>query len=232
MHRLTNDQLREMLEIQDSLNRRINPDWLTANYCWTRAIRVECAELSDHLGWKWWKKQVPNYAQAHIELVDIWHFMLSSALVEAQGDKTETVKSLNHSLMWPHDEVMEILGRKFSISRSTLSEQIDMLSAFASVGYTFVALFEAIMVGTGLTWEALRRMYLGKVVLNEFRQANGYADGSYQKLWRGEEDNVHLERLLVADPAMSAEQLRAALQAIYSTLPANTQQQLPLEDAA
>ncbi len=232
MQRLTNDQLAEMVALQNALNCRVNPQWLVANYAWTRAIRVECAELSDHLGWKWWKKQTPNYAQAHIELVDIWHFMLSSALVDAGGDVEATVKTINQSIMWPHSEVITILGRKFSIERSTLHEQIDMLSAFASAGYTFGALFEAIMVGTGLTWDALRRLYLGKNVLNTFRQVNGYSTGTYEKTWHGEEDNVHLERLLVGDPTMSAAELHVALQNIYDSLPKAAQQQLSLGDAS
>ena len=232
MHRLTNPQLYEMFVLQDKLNREVNPDWLTANYPWMRAVRVECAELTDHIGWKWWKKQTPNWAQAHIELVDIWHFMLSATLVSVQGNAHAAVGEMNSSLTFPHGEVMDLFGKKFTIGGSTLHDQIDLLSAFASAGYCFGALFEAVMVGTGLTWDALRRIYIGKNVLNNFRQAHGYKEGTYEKTWHGVEDNVHLERLMTTSPDLGVEDLRAALWRIYDLVPkAADQQPLPLEAA-
>lgn len=42
----------------------------------------------------------------------------------------------------------------------------------------------------------LPREYLGKNVLNRFRQENGYKEGSYIKMWDGIEDNVHLDVVL------------------------------------
>lgn len=231
MQRLTNDQLREMFVLQDALNRVVNPSWLTANYAWNRAIRVECAELSDHIGWKWWKKQEPNWPQAHIELVDIWHFMLSGILVEARGDLGAAVRHMNYSLMFPHDEVIEIADRKFTVGGLKLSEQVDMLSMFASLNYSFAALFEALLVGTGLTWDALRHMYVGKNVLNKFRQDHGYKLGTYEKMWHGVEDNVYLERILAAQPSLSADDLRDELWRVYETVPKAADQQ-PLQEAA
>ena len=76
------NQIRVMLELQDELNCLINPNWIEAEYSWTRAAWIECAELMEHIGWKWWKKQTPNMPQAHMELVDIFFFILSNLLVE------------------------------------------------------------------------------------------------------------------------------------------------------
>ena len=39
-------------------------------------------------------------------------------------------------------------------------------------------------------------LYVGKNVLNRFRQDNGYKEGSYRKLWAGREDNEHLIEIL------------------------------------
>jgi hypothetical protein len=39
-------------------------------------------------------------------------------------------------------------------------------------------------------------MYIGKNILNRFRQNNGYKSGEYRKLWQGREDNEHLVELL------------------------------------
>ena len=39
-------------------------------------------------------------------------------------------------------------------------------------------------------------LYVGKNVLNRFRQDHGYKEGSYRKLWAGREDNEHLIEIL------------------------------------
>jgi hypothetical protein len=48
----------------------------------------------------------------------------------------------------------------------------------------------------GMDFDHLYRMYVGKNVLNFFRQDHGYKDGSYIKVWQGREDNEHLAELL------------------------------------
>ena len=64
--------MKEMLELQDSINSLINNEWRNAHNPWYRAIWTECAELMDHIGWKWWKKQEIDIEQAQIELIDIF----------------------------------------------------------------------------------------------------------------------------------------------------------------
>jgi hypothetical protein len=44
--------------------------------------------------------------------------------------------------------------------------------------------------------DELFRLYVGKNVLNHFRQDHGYKSGEYRKLWNGREDNAHLVELL------------------------------------
>src|SRR5688572_1007808 len=90
----TDGMLRAMLDLQDSMNRKINPDWLTAGYPFLRAVLVEAVEGLDHYGWKWWKSQSPDLAQLRIELIDIWHFLLSEYLVRAHGDKAAAACAL------------------------------------------------------------------------------------------------------------------------------------------
>ena len=73
-------QQRQMLEtmaqMQDSHNREVHPQWREQGFDYYRAIWVECAELLDHYGWKWWKHTVPDLDQSRLELVDIWHLSL------------------------------------------------------------------------------------------------------------------------------------------------------------
>jgi len=77
--------------MQDSLNKRIGVDsskitneedrtkW-TLNYC--RAMTQELAELTDSVPWKWWAKyQEFDLQNARVEVVDLFHFLISLAQV-------------------------------------------------------------------------------------------------------------------------------------------------------
>ncbi len=60
--------------------------------------------------------------------------------------------------------------------------------------------------------------YVGKNVLNVFRQDHGYKDGTYLKEWNGKEDNEHLVEILIQlDPEIESykDQLYAQLGSRY-----------------
>ena len=59
-----------------------------------------------------------------------------------------------------------------------------------------VALFWDLLNACEMSFDELYRQYVGKNVLNFFRQDNGYKDGSYVKQWQGREDNEHLVEIL------------------------------------
>lgn len=83
---LSNTQLLEQLSLQHKMNATVNPDWVRADYNWTRAIMVEAVEALDHLGWKWWKAlPTADQSQFRMELVDVWHFVLSNELAYTEG---------------------------------------------------------------------------------------------------------------------------------------------------
>ena len=71
-----------------------------------------------------------------------------------------------------------------------------------------------------MDWAILFRQYVGKNVLNFFRQDHGYKEGSYRKSWGGREDNEHLvevlEKLDARDTAFQ-QSLYEALQRRYET---------------
>ena len=52
--------------------------------------------------------------------------------------------------------------------------------------------FATIMHLIEMDFDALYRSYVGKNVLNFFRQDHGYKEGTYVKNWAGREDNEHL----------------------------------------
>ena len=84
------DQLRELFRMQRALNARIGvrtdgisaedkTKWLL-NYC--RAMSQEIAELTDSVPWKWWAKyQKFDEQNARVEVVDLFHFLISLAQV-------------------------------------------------------------------------------------------------------------------------------------------------------
>lgn len=84
------DKLEEIFSMQDGLNRRIGvvtagmgeedrKKWIL-NY--VRAMQQELAELTDSVPWKWWAKyQEFDEQNARVEVVDLFHFLISLAQV-------------------------------------------------------------------------------------------------------------------------------------------------------
>ncbi len=176
-------QLLIMLEMQDAMNARVNPDWRNAGNAWYRAIWTECAEMLDHYGWKWWKHQEPDLEQVRLELVDIMHFAMSDYLLR-HGDYDDVAERIEAELCDPHDDD-DIRRAIETMARTTIESQSMHFADFANI----MALIE-------MDFDQLYRTYIGKNVLNFFRQDHGYKDGSYVKLWHGREDNEHLAELL------------------------------------
>lgn len=211
------EHIKEMLELQCHLNSVVNPDWKTAKNPWTRAIWIESGELMEHLGWKWWKAQAPNIAQAHIELVDIWHFILSQ-FAEVDDDLDAVARELHYRLTDHGRRVAFTKGRIAKMDDLSERDLIDLLAGHAAHGDDCSSTFAAICERLGLSWENLRRTYVAKNVLNLLRQNHGYKSGQYVKEWHGVEDNVHLEMLLANNPGISASDLYIELTHIYSTV--------------
>jgi dimeric dUTPase (all-alpha-NTP-PPase superfamily) len=172
-----------MLEMQDAMNARVNPDWRQAGNAWYRAIWTECAEMLDHYGWKWWKHQQPDLEQVQLELVDILHFAISDYLLQ-DADNEAVADRIAAEIMDPRQD-RDIRTAIESMAQSTIANRSMHFSDFANV----MALIE-------MDFDSLYRTYVGKNVLNFFRQDHGYKDGSYIKVWQGREDNEHLVEVL------------------------------------
>ncbi|MCU7810073.1 MAG: dUTP diphosphatase, partial [Candidatus Thiodiazotropha sp. (ex Notomyrtea botanica)] len=78
--------------------------------------------------------------------------------------------------------------------------------------------FTQVMNAADLDFDELYKTYIGKNVLNFFRQDHGYKDGSYIKIWHGREDNEHLADILAAlddDSPSFSDDVYQRLQAVY-----------------
>ena len=172
-----------MLRLQDEMNRRIHPEWTAQNFEWYRAIWIECAELMDHHGWKWWKHQSPDDDQIKLELVDIWHFGLSMVIVD-NGISAATATTVATQLRNP-------------ANRFPFTDAVETFSSVILSKRRFdISLFGSLIGLVNMDLDELYERYVGKNVLNFFRQDHGYKDGSYRKLWNGREDNEHLVDLV------------------------------------
>jgi hypothetical protein len=156
-------------------------------------------------------------AQLRMELVDIWHFVLSAELQAQHGNQGLAKKSMLADLNLFQKSV-QFDGKYYVLSQLSLLEKLDILSGLAAAKRTNLALFEALLEDCGMDWLNLFKQYVGKNVLNVFRQDHGYKTGSYIKIWNGREDNEHLVELLdtvEADSATVRDDLYAALKTRY-----------------
>ena len=202
-------QLLTMLEMQDSMNTKVHPQWIEQDFAWYRAVWIECAELMDHYGYKWWKQQQPDDEQVKLEVIDIWHFGLS-ALFSADKGMDDLADEILAELQQRPSELLGVHEATEQLAQQCL----------ASRGFS-VSAFWQLMVAAGLDFDALYVAYVGKNVLNFFRQDHGYKDGSYIKQWQGREDNEHLVELVASLDSGSADfrqQLYAALSDRYQAL--------------
>ena len=203
------EKTRVMLSMQNEMNSHVDADWLEREREWYRAIWIECAELMEHYGgWKWWKHATPDFAQVVLEIVDIWHFGMSMRFDGVRG--TEAIA----------EGMLAELAAEPSVERE-LREAVEDLAGLALVERRFsMRCFCTLMDAAGMDFDALFAAYVGKNVLNFFRQDNGYKDGSYRKLWQGREDNAHLAEILLeldSRDASYADQLYAALAGRYAS---------------
>lgn len=192
-----------MLALQDEMNSRVDPDWMTRERAWYRAIWIECAELMDHYGgWKWWKASHQDLEQVMLEIVDIWHFGLSIR-IPADRDYEAAAARIVEEWLAP-------------LPSSGFLRDVEILAQHAlSQRDCLVPIVPTLLAGIGQDFTALYRSYTGKNVLNFFRQDHGYREGSYRKLWQGREDNVHLVEILT-ELALEEGDLRTLVYAALS----------------
>lgn len=194
---LSKDQATTMLALQASMNAKVDPNWVQARYPYLRAVAIEGAEAIEHHGWKWWKKQDKDLAQLQMELIDIWHFILSEILLRNEDQDDEPLDALMHSLQQiSTTDRISLDGQEFVLAELDLLAKLELLIALSVVRRIDMALFAAIMADCDMDWTELFRQYVGKNVLNMFRQDHGYKAGTYQKEWLGREDNEHLVEVI------------------------------------
>jgi hypothetical protein len=221
-----------MLQLQNQLNDATNGDKWTKGLTkdgktidWRRCIYMECAEMIDSFSWKHWKSihQDPDWENLQIEVIDVWHFIMSLAIEnyaqEMKGgveDLAINISSLEsfssidtkNELFDSEKNVMEKVENIMLLSLNKEKLDLDLL---------IKDFFELVLM-SGLDLETLYRLYVGKNILNQFRQDNGYKDGSYIKVWNGDEDNVIMKKIWEKNGDIKPELLYRELAKLYHEL--------------
>ena len=208
---MNREAILNMLQMQHRMNSRVHEDWINQHFEWYRATWIECGELMDHVGYKWWKKQAADMEQVRLEVVDIWHFGMSALFLpdtDLEALAGEIADDFTVGAPVGSDE--QSVSQRIHAATEALAQHALQTKGFS------VPLFHALMQACDLSADALYRHYVGKNVLNFFRQDHGYQDGTYIKEWQGREDNEHLSEVLESLDATAAGFPEAVYEALTS----------------
>jgi len=216
-----------MFNLQQKLNDETNgKNWqlgttkLGKDINWLRCIHMEVAELIDSTPWKHWKNidDKCDMQNLHIELVDIWHFIMSFALQEKNIPKA--IELVNNSCKYTINnniDYKEIITQSEKLSYIALNLQINNLVTNESIIQLINQFFICCKV-SGLSYDMLYKTYIGKNCLNKFRQDHGYKEGNYNKIWNGKEDNVYMTNIIDTMKTVNFDDLYDSLKKAYNNL--------------
>jgi dimeric dUTPase (all-alpha-NTP-PPase superfamily) len=218
-------KLEEMFLLQKKLNDSTNgKNWeLGVNKFgkeinWLRCIHMEVAELIESTPWKHWKNinSEPDMNNIHVELVDIWHFLMSYILQETNVPKAVSLVN-THCIYEASADVDVKLMVKESEKLSYISLAIDTgnMPSFSGIERFIDQFFRCCKI-SGLSFMWLQKLYIGKNCLNQFRQDHGYKEGTYIKVWNGDEDNVVMVDFLEKMDDVSFDILYSKLEEAYN----------------
>jgi dimeric dUTPase (all-alpha-NTP-PPase superfamily) len=221
-------RIQQMFQLQQSLNDATNGSgWeqgITKNnkkIDWRRCIYLEAAELIDSYPWKHWKNinASPDYANIKIEIVDIWHFIMSEALriykINDLGDINKlSEKAVNLPAYQQFSDDHHQADLDIYAEMEKVEEMVAVLFAKADIHQLIDAFFD-MSASLNLKLSELYQLYIGKNILNQFRQDHGYKEGSYIKEWHGVEDNVVMQKLLNDKSDITPDELYQGLEKNY-----------------
>ncbi|MCF6331448.1 MAG: dUTP diphosphatase [Sulfurimonas sp.] len=226
------DKILLMIQLQNQLNDATNgekwTDGITKNgktINWKRCIYMECAEMIDSFSWKHWKNidAQPDWENVQIEVVDVWHFIISLAIENYSQNLKGNVEDLAIDI-----SQMEEFS-KIDISNKSFASQDEIISTVENImGLvltkqeldldSLISDFFDLTIMCGLDLETLYRLYIGKNILNQFRQDNGYIDGTYIKVWDGQEDNIVMKNIWENNSDIKPDELYKELAKLYFAL--------------
>lgn len=203
-----------MLENQAALNTKsYNEAWIAKGrlleFDYSLAASQEVAEFINSYGYSWWSHSPKDMSNCKTEIIDAVHFMLSQTIIECQ-DAPNPIEVATHIISASYvtslllDDTGDTLHFAKLLSASLSVNHLENIIVSGSEFYAdpWVFLF-ALANSIDFDFGHLYARYMGKSVLNAFRQKNNYKkgvfafgtdrDGKYLKKWDGvNEDNYFL----------------------------------------
>ena len=221
-------KMEQMLKLQQQLNDDTNgKGWENGStkngklIDWRRCSYLECAELIESYPWKHWKNidAEPDYDNIKIEAVDIWHFIMSQMLQEYKINQKGDISTLAKAIeSLPN---FETFTQATSAVTKNNYEQIEVVEKLIRILFCkdsselLAEAFIDVAMQSGLNLSSLYQLYIGKNILNKFRQDHGYKSGDYIKQWGDDEDNVVMQHILEESPDITSEALYKTLEERY-----------------
>ena len=215
------NHIEQMFDLQKKLNDHTNGVmWVEGitkenrKISWYRCIYMEATEAIDSFNWKHWKgiNTEPDWANIKVELVDIWHFIMSELIRIKDENYANKYLELKPQGDFNAEVLIDTLEKMLNLSViSNIDPKINNIRDITDLFFTAISQI-------GMDIAELYKRYVVKNQLNAFRQQNGYKDGSYIKLWNTVEDNVIAFNIMDENPSISPRELYQQLEIKYSQI--------------
>ena len=213
--------IEQMFDLQRQLNDHTNGlmwvDGITKEnrkISWYRCIYMEAAEAIDSFNWKHWKSinTEPDWANIRVELVDIWHFIMSELIRLNDENYANKYLILKPKGAFNAEVLINTLEKMLSLSVvANIDPKINNIRDITDLFFTATSQVD---MGIG----ELYKRYVVKNQLNTFRQQHGYKEGTYIKLWNAIEDNVVAFNIMDENPSISPSGLYQKLELKYAQI--------------
>ena len=215
------NHIEQMFDLQKNLNNHTNGvmwvDGITKEnrlISWYRCIYMEAAEAIDSFNWKHWKgiNTESDWANVKVELVDIWHFIMSELIRIKDVNYANKYLKLKPQGDFNAEVLINTLEKMLSLSViSNIDPKINNIRDITDLFFIAISQLDIDIV-------ELYKRYVVKNQLNAFRQQNGYKEGTYIKLWNTVEDNVIAFNIMDENPSISPSELYQKLELKYSQI--------------
>ena len=215
------NHIEQMFDLEKKLNNHTNGiiwiDGITKEnreISWYRCIYMEAAEAIDSFNWKHWKgiNTEPDWDNVKVELVDIWHFIMSELIRIKDVNYANKYLKLKPQGDFNAKVLINTLEKMLSLSViSNIDPKINNIRDITDLFFIAISQLDIDIV-------ELYKRYVVKNQLNAFRQQNGYKDGSYIKFWNTVEDNVIAFNIMDENPSISPSELFQKLELKYSQI--------------
>lgn len=187
---------------------------------WNICMMTEATEAVDSYNWKHWKDKggVDDLENLKMELTDIFHFLMSECIIR---DATHFITpyvienmECDEDMSYKRDTM---LGKLKLFIMLILKNDASEVTNTMFLRRAIDIFFDMVEGLEGFSFIELYKLYMGKNVLNVFRQQSGYNSGDkeYVKVFGGKEDNVWLMDYLEVADDTSFDGIMCYLTAVY-----------------